>query len=126
MLKDALGGPIGAPLIKIQTVEQVRAARGDDRSSTAPEAELPVEVHTQLVHALLDKQYRALLDELIEILSEVSPQAASRSVKGRERIAAWLKHLENRFCHAMDHGGLMATYDVTRLWRELKVEHLRK
>lgn len=39
------------------------AARGDDRSSTAPEAEVPAEVQTQLVHAMLDKQYRALLDD---------------------------------------------------------------
>src|SRR5215213_9927959 len=80
-----------------------------------PEAEIPAEVQTQLVHAMLDKQYRALLDEPVGMLGDVSPRAASRSAKGRERIAAWLKHLENRSHHAGDRGDPMATYDFTWL-----------
>ena len=126
MLQDALGGLVGAPLTKIQTVEQMMAARGEDRSSTAPEAEIPAEVQTQLVHAMLDKQYRALLDEPVGMLGDVSPRAASRSATGRERIAAWLKHLENRSQHAGARSDPLASYDFTWLWRELKVEHLRK
>jgi hypothetical protein len=126
MLEGALSGLVGAPLTKIQTVEQMRAARGTDRPSTVPEAEVPAEVQTQLVHAMLDRQYRALLDEPVGMLGDVSPRTASRSAKGRERIAAWLKHLENRSHHAGDRSDPMATYDFTWLWRELKVEHLRK
>ena len=124
-MQGALGGLVGAPLTKIQTIEQMMAARGDDRSSPAPEAEVPAEVQTQLVHAMLDKQYRALLDEPVGMLSDISPRAASRSAKGRERIVAWLKDLENRSHHAADRSDPMATYDFTWLWRELKVEHLR-
>jgi hypothetical protein len=126
MLEGALSGLVGAPLTKIQTVEQMRAARGTDRPSTVPEAEVPAEVQTQLVHAMLDRQYRALLDEPVGMLGDVSPRTASRSAKGRERIAAWLKHLENRSHHAGDRSDPMATYDFAWLWRELKVEHLRK
>ena len=48
MLQGALDGLVGAPLTKIQTIEQMMAARGDDRSSPAPEAEVPAEVQTQL------------------------------------------------------------------------------
>src|SRR4051812_28152923 len=125
MLQGALGGQVGAPLTKIQTVEQLTAARGDDRSSTAPKAELPAEVQPQLVHAMLDKQYRAFLDQPIGMLGDVSPRAASRGAKGREKIAAWLKHLETRSRHAGDRNGPMATYGSTWLWRELKVEHLQ-
>jgi hypothetical protein len=44
---------------------------------------------------------------------DVSPRAASRSAKGREKTAAWLKHLENRSRHAGDRNGPMATYDFT-------------
>ena len=123
MLQGALGGLVGAPLTKIETVEQMMAARGDDRASSTPD--LPVEVQTQIVHALLDKQYRALLDEPVGKLGGVSPRAASRSAKGREKIAVWLKHLENRSRHAGDRNDPMAAYDFTWLWRELKVEHLR-
>lgn len=125
MLEGALGGLLGAPLTKIQTVEQMMAARGDDRASSTLETEVPDEVQTQVVHAMLDKQYRAVLDEPVRMLGDVSPRAASRSAKGRERIAAWLKHLENRSHNAGDRGDPMATYDFTWLWRELKVEHLR-
>ena len=42
-------------------------------------------------------------------------RAASRSPKGRERIAAWLTHLENRSHHAGDRGDPMAIYDFTWL-----------
>ncbi len=78
-----------------------------------------------IVHALLDKHYRALLDEPIGMLGDVSPRAASRSAKGREKIADWLKHLENRSRHAGNRNDPVATYDFTWVWRELKVEHLR-
>src|SRR3954453_7695550 len=87
--------------------------------------DLPPEVQTQVVHAMLDKHYRALLDEPIAMLGDISPRAASRSAKGREKIAVWLKHMENRSRHADDRNAPMATYDFTWLWRELKVEHLR-
>src|SRR4051794_22136342 len=63
MLQGALSGLVGAPLTKIETIEQMRAARGDDRPSSA--LDLPPEVQTQVVHAMLDKHYRALLDEPI-------------------------------------------------------------
>ena len=68
----------------------MRAARGDDRPSSA--LDLPPEVQAQVVHAMLDKHYRALLDEPIAMLGDLSPRAASRSAKGREKIAVWLKH----------------------------------
>src|SRR3954469_2055836 len=99
------------------------AARCDDRPSSA--LDLPPEVQAQVVHAMLDKHYRSLLDEPIAMLGDLSPRSASRSAKGREKIAVWLKHMENRSRHADDRNAPMATYDFTWLWRELKVEHLR-
>ncbi len=74
---------------------------------------------------MLDKQYRALLDQPVPVLGDVSPRAAARSVKGREKVVAWLKQLENRSSHAGDRSDPMATYDFTWLWRELNVEQLR-
>jgi hypothetical protein len=35
-----------------------------------------------------------LLDEPIAMLGDLSPRAASRSAKGREKVAVWLKHME--------------------------------
>jgi hypothetical protein len=124
MLQDALGARVGAPLTKIETVDQ-KVAVGDDHGSTAAEPELPEDVQTQAVHAMLDRHYRAILDEPVAMLGDISPRTASRSAKGRERVAAWLKHLENRSRHAGGRGDAMATYDFGWLWRALKVEHLR-
>ncbi len=75
---------------------------------------------------MLDRQYRALLDEPVAMLGGVSPRAAARGAKGRRALAAWLKHLENRSGNAPDQDDPMATYDFTWLWRELKVAQLRK
>lgn len=123
MLAEALSGLVGAPLTEIQTVEQMQAA---PRPTTKrPVAEFPPEVQTELVHAMLDKQYRALLDEPVPMLGDISPRAAARSARGRRNLAAWLKHIENRSRNAPDQNDPMATYDFTWLWRELNVEQLR-
>ena len=79
----------------------------------------------QLVHSMLDKQYRALLDEPVPMLGNVSPRAAARSARGRRNVAAWLKHVENRSHNAPSPTDPMATYDFSWLWRELKLEQLR-
>jgi hypothetical protein len=122
MLANALGGHVGAPLTEIQTVEQMKAA---SHPINSPAAEIPPEAQTELVHAMLDKQYRALLDEPVSMLGDVSPRAAARNTRERRNLAAWLKYLENRSRNAPDQSDPMATYDFTWLWRELKIEQLR-
>jgi hypothetical protein len=113
---------VGAPLTEIQTIEQLKAASPIKKK---PSAEIPPEVQEQLVHAMLDKQYRALLDEPVPMLGNVSPRSAARSPRGRCNVAAWLKHLENRSHDGPNSNDPMASYDFTRLWQELKLEQLR-
>jgi hypothetical protein len=122
MLAAALADLVGAPLTEIQTVAQMKAAPA---SKKQPDAEIPPELQEQLVHAMLDKQYRALLDEPIPMLGNVSPRAAARSTRGRQNVATWLKHVENRSRNALNPTDPMATYDFTWLWQELKLERLR-
>jgi hypothetical protein len=123
MLAATLTTLVGSPLTEIQTVEQMKAAPRPTKKQ--PGAEIPPEMQTRLVHAMLDKQYRALLVEPIPMLGDMSPRAAARSALGRQNLAAWLKYLENRARNAPDPNDPMATYDFTWLWRELKVERLR-
>ena len=80
---------------------------------------------TKLVHAALDKQYRTLLEQPVPRLGNLTPRSAARTKSGREKLAVWLKHLENR-SRQPEATDPMATYDFTWLWRELKVEHLRR
>src|SRR3546814_3324348 len=61
-----------------------------------------------LIHAMLDRQYRATLDEPIDILGDITPRAAVQTAAGRHRVAGWLKHLENRSSSQLDANDPMA------------------
>jgi hypothetical protein len=54
-----------------------------------------------------------------------SPRAPPRTKSGREKLAVWLKHLENG-SRQPERTDAMATYDFAWLRRELKVEDLRR
>jgi hypothetical protein len=123
MLATTLGDLVGPPLTEIQTVEQMKASPRPATKQTG--GEIPPDVQTKLVHDMLDKQYRALLDEPVPMLGDLSPRAAARSAKGRRNVAAWLKHIENRSRNVPDPDDPIATYDFTWLWRELRVEQLK-
>ena len=60
------------------------------------------------------------------MLGDVTPRAAAYTAAGRERLSAWLKHLENRSGRQLDPNDPMATYDFTWMWRELGIENLRQ
>ena len=122
MLCAALGRLVAAPLTQIQTVEQMMAQQ---RNGPRPASEVPPEIQTKLVHAALDKQYRALLEQPVPMLGNLTPRSAARTKSGREKLAVWLKHLENRSRQPVATDP-MTTYDFAWLWRELKVEDLRR
>jgi hypothetical protein len=123
MLRGALDVLVAAPLTQIQTIDQMLAQRQD---RPRLDSDIPVEIRTKLVHEALDRQYRAALNQPVPMLAELTPRAAARSASGREKVAVWLKHLENRSRHQPDPADPMATYDFAWLWRELRVEHLRR
>ena len=76
------------------------------------------------IHQFLDQQYLAVLNEPVPMLDDMTPRKAARSKKGREKLVAWLKYLENRTARAGDDSP-MATYDFTWMWEELGVAKLR-
>lgn len=123
MLRAALDRLVATPLTQIQTIEQM-LARQPDRPR--PASDIPPEVQARLVHQSLDRQYRALLGQPVPMLGDVTPRAAARTAAGREKLAVWLKHLENRSRQQPDPANPVATYDFAWLWRELKVENLRR
>ncbi len=124
MIIAALGGLVGTPLTEIETVEQALAARRENLRM--PEPTIAPEIATTMIHGMLDRQYRAVLDEPVPMLGNVSPRAAARTKAGRDRLAAWLKHLENGSGQRADPGDPIATCDFSWMWRELGVESLRR
>ena len=60
------------------------------------------------------------------MLGNVSPRTAAKTPKGRAKVVAWLKTLENHSVRLADRKDPMATYDVTWLWAELGISDLRQ
>jgi len=127
-LTDALGGLVRSPLTSIQTVEQMMAdpANRPGQSSGSDKSEVPPEIATPLVHDMLTRQYSAILDEPVPMIGNTSPRDAAKTKVGREKVAEWLKYLEYQSRGTKDSADPMATYDFSWMWRELKVEDLRR
>ena len=124
LLTDLLGDLVGTPLTGIETIEQAMAARRE--TPREPEPAIAPEIATPLVHAMLDRQYRAVLDEPVPMLDGATPRAAARTKAGRDRLAAWIKHFENSSGRQFDPADPMAAYDFTWMWKKLFVENLRR
>src|SRR3546814_8490994 len=88
---------------------QAMAARAEGLTSSEPAPAIAPEVATPLIHAMLDRQYRATLDEPVGMLGDITPRAAVQTAAGRHRVAGWLKHLENRSSSQLDANDPMAT-----------------
>lgn len=78
-----------------------------------------------MVSQALEDHYRRILDEPIPALGNRSPRSAAKTPKGREKVVAWLKRVENHGA-GLDASDPMAGYDFGLMWRELGVEHLRR
>ena len=124
LLTSALGELVRAPLTKMETVEQVMASRAPHAMN--PPNEIPQDVQTELVRVTLDRHYRETLDHPVAMLGDITPRAAAKTKKGREKLVAWLKFLENQTGRGRDTTDPMKSYDFTWMWTELGVaEHRR-
>ena len=124
MLDAVLEGLAGAPLIERQTVAQVMA-NAPARESVSEPSGLSREEERRVVHANLEAHYRAQLDQPIPALGNITPRQAAKTPGGRDKLAAWLKHLENHMAQ-YDASNPMADFDVSWMWDELGVADRRK
>jgi hypothetical protein len=123
MLEPLLDGLVSAPLMERQTLEQAFAEHRDQDTGSATLDLTPDEQH-RILHNAMHRHYRAQLDQPIPSLGDISPRKAARSKKGRDKLVAWLKLLENQSAkHEPDDP--MASYDFTWLWEKLGVSDLR-
>ena len=127
MLREALGARVGAPLTSMQTAEQAlaeRRAAGSD-AEVAKEPPLPPEEVEAILRETLDHHYRGILSQPVSMLDGKSPRQAARSKAGRQKVAEWLKYLENQAAHRAVGGGMPA-YDFGWMWEELKIADFRQ
>jgi hypothetical protein len=115
LLEPILGGLVLAPLVERQTLEQMMAS---GRPSAKEPVTLPPDEERRIVHQTLTDHYRNMLDEAIPALGNHPPRKAVKTAKGREKVIAWLKMLENQ---TIQHGPRdpMGSYDFTWIWHEL-------
>ena len=123
LLEPVLATLVRAPLVERQTVEQMMAR---DRLSAQDDAvRLPADEERRIVHQSLTDHYRQTLDEPIPALGNQSPRKAAKTIKGREKVIAWLKMLENRSAH-QGQDDPMGSYDFTWIWQELGLGDQRR
>jgi hypothetical protein len=124
LLDPVIGRFVGDPVVKSQTMEELRAARPADQAP-ALSSGLPPEEERALIQEFLDRHYRGLLDEPVPMLGNLTPRKAARTKKGREKLVDWLKLLENSV--APDKADpAMAGYDFRWMWEELGVADRRR
>ena len=121
LLEPVLAGLVGPPLMERIDLEQMLAA---ERPPPQPSGFSP-EDERALVRQGLDEHYRRVLDEPIPTLGGKSPRAAAKTPKGREKVAAWLKTLENHSARRPA-GDPIGAYDFGWMWQELGIETFRQ
>lgn len=125
LIRSALGDLVRAPLTEIRTIEQMITDMPEE-DTEGLSSDIPPELAEQIVHQFMDRQYRETLDQPVGMLGNKTPRQAAKSSAGRQKVADWLKHLENRSAQQPDPADPMATYSFEWMWTELGIHHLRQ
>lgn len=125
-LRECLGDALGEPVVEQHALHDERQAsppRGDATPDTpaAGADPIPPEVAAQVVQATLDRHYRAVLDQPLPALGDLTPRQAAADPRTRERAIDWLKDLENHETRRSARDGL-PPYDARGLWTALGLE----
>ncbi|MCZ8043681.1 MAG: hypothetical protein O9330_14485 [Beijerinckiaceae bacterium] len=115
----------GQAMLERQTVEQMMAASPQRIARSSEPPHLPPDELKRVVHEGLTDHYRRTLDEPIPALGNRSPRQAAKTAKGRDKVIAWLKMLENG-SGRQDPNDPMASYDFTWMWEELGLGEQRQ
>ncbi len=124
LIEPVLGDLIGEAAIEARTVAQLMASRPDAESKPLSSGLSPEEERA-VIQESMDRYYMNLLDEPVPMLGNMTPRRAAKSAKGREKLVAWLKLLENGAAR-QDAASPMADCDLNWMWTELGVADLRR
>lgn len=119
ILASHLGALVGAPLISHEAIG--RTMETSAGPGVPEEDEIPPEIAAQFIRDFFDDHYRRLLDGPVPVLDGKTPRQAVKTKKGRGQVIEWLKYLENSE-HRRANGAGQEPYDMTWMWRELKLE----
>ena len=123
LLAKHAGDLLGTPLTSHQSPEKLLEERREPKEADEDggQLQLSLEEQADILHELMDRHYRQVLQEPIPALGHRTPRQAMRSKAGREQLRQWLKNLENNEARrARNQGG--APYDTRWMWRELGLD----
>ena len=123
LLEPALAGLASAPLIERQTIEQLLASPSKNVAKLS--SGLSPADERAIIHEAMTDHYRRMLDEPVTPLGDATPRRAVKTKRGREKVIAWLKLLENDAAHHPPNEP-MAGYDFGWLWQELGIADQRR
>lgn len=123
-VQHVLGDLVSAPSIDIVEPEEIMASRPDDLRE-AGESKVSPELVEQAIHQLIDRHYKASLDQPIAMLGNETPRQAAKTENGRRKIVDWLLHLEDEAARNGVLGSPIGSYNFDWMWRELDLERPR-
>ena len=129
MLEPVLAGLARPPLVERQSIEQMMASSREHSEQHI--VRLPPDEERSIVHQALTDHYRNTLDEPIPALGGQTPRKAVKTAKGRKKVIAWLKMLEEPISAAASRGSdgrlrLHVAVARTRRWRRAAVTGSRR
>lgn len=124
LIEPVLADLVGLPVLESRTVAEMMASHSGDGSEPLSSG-LPSEDERTILHAQMDRYYTALLDEPVPALGNKTPRQVAKTAKGRQKLAGWLKYLENGTA-GQDDASAMAGYDFAWMWKELGIAELRR
>jgi hypothetical protein len=124
MIDPAIGTFVGKPTIETKTVEQMMESRPSGEAGPRL-AGLSPDEERAIVQESIERYYRALLDEPVPMLGNLTPRKAAKTARGRQKLVDWLKVLENGIAQ-QEGSAAMAGYDVSWMWDELGVADFRR
>ena len=124
LLDPVIGPFVAEPVVEARTVEEMMDSRPAE-GELPPLPGVSPEEERKFVHESLDRHYRAVLDQPVPALGDVSPRESAKTTDGRERLVGWLKGLENANAQ-LESDSAIASYDVSWLWEELGVSGQRR
>ena len=123
LLSEILGRRVGQPSVKTESIGQMLASRD---AAIPHQLDIPEQEHRDIIRDHMDRHYRDVLNQPVPMLGGETPRAAVKTDIGRNKVADWLKMMENRTAKFADPGSPMANYSFGWLWTELGISELRR
>ena len=106
---------------KIREMVDPRSEKAMESVPAAPQADIPPEIASQLIHNYMSNFYANWTEDTIPVLGNKTPRQAIKTVKGRRAVIDLLKSYEHGEARRVkDQGG--EPFDFGFLWERLGLE----